>query len=102
MNASKPILRALSGVLRAACLGMGAQPEGKLCRLEHARYLRPPADQLSCRLRSFALRRLVTDCRYQRLFFRVLNPQLLQVILRENYEKAASNTVFLASHSRIR
>jgi Protein of unknown function (DUF4242) len=48
------------------------------------------------------LLRLVTDCRCQRLFFRVLNTRFLQVILGENYEKADSSTVVLASHSRVR
>ena len=37
-----------SGILRAACLGVGRQPERKLRRLEHARYLRKATGQLSC------------------------------------------------------
>src|ERR1700730_9285991 len=34
--------------------------------------------------------------------FRVLNPHPYQVIMEENYEKADSSTVFLASGSRVR
>src|SRR5205807_10313933 len=35
-----------AGVLRDPCLGVGAEPAGKLRRLEYARHLRPPAARL--------------------------------------------------------
>src|SRR2546430_5787264 len=41
-----------TGVLRNACLGVGAQPGWELRRLEHARFLRATTDRKSTRLNS--------------------------------------------------